>query len=1699
MTQTTERTDDHTPPPPPREEEEEDYDNPEEEEEEEESSYPEEESSYPEEEEEVETFNEVSDLGEDVSMPGTSNTVKGQARKLWELTQSETATSFENWRSNLAYAMSLNPDFTEFTSDDYVWEDSKGDGPHRGLLADTSATGRSAEQKHRALEVMLGQIASYAPIVARSIIVKKSTSLSHIWQVLRRHYGIETCGTYMLDWPDFRLEQGESYEGLYQRLVAFSEDTLLKRGDCRRHFDKVASKDEELGAWGESILFIHWLTIINPALPRLVKQRFGTDMRCRTPASMKDEVSKSLQSLIDELEGNSESRIMRVQGQGQYRKSRYKDKGKKKQQASRNGPFCPYCHAMGKSDTNHWLSKCTILPAGDQKWMSRAKQVVVDAESSDSSESESESSSDQSPEPSPKPRSHKHHKSSKAKSKPTRIRASTTTMTGTPYSMVASVDIIPSPHLPVLVGSTPITLTMDEGAESNIMRYDVALAAGVTVQPTNHRVKLADNVTALNVVGEAHFTVHRGTKAFQMDTVVVRNLDADVLAGTPFQTLNDVYARPKEKRVYFGDGTYYNYDRESLARLVSPEPVVLQTPESITVWPGDPVEISTERPYNPDDPILLEPNNGQTWFEPQVSCFVEGVVRVVSSSRDPVKLGKHEQFARAIPLIDPPQADAPGTLQPPKIRGDRESDADAVLVDQDRQLTAEERQEFVRINRLYKGVFNPRQHVYNHALGHFEAKVNMGDVKPPQRKGRIPQYSRDRLVELQEKFDALERDGVFQRPEDVDVCIENVSPSFLVKKKNGTFRLVTSFCDVARFCRPTPSLMPDVDTTLRKVAQWRFIITTDLSAAYYQIPLDRQSCKYCGVVTPFKGSRVYCRCAMGLPGSESALEELMCKLLGPLLQSGHVVKLADDMYIGANEVSTLHGVWSTLLSILDKCGLGLSACKTIVCPKSTIILGWQWEQGTIRATAHRLNTLATCSRPTTVTGMRSFVGTFKVMARVIPGAALILDPLEQSTTNAKDGKSKINWTDDLETAFENAQRYLRSAKTIKLPTAEDKLWIVTDAATSNQGLGATLYSTRGNSKAKLSGFFSAKLRPLQKTWIPCEIEALAITASIKHFAPYVIQSKHQATILTDSKPCVQAVAKLQRGEFSASPRVTTFLATVARYNIHIAHVKGAANIVSDFASRNAADCVSDDCQICRFVCDEAMSVVHACRAESVEDVLRGRQPLPYSDRSTWITIQHDCKTLRKVFALKKQGSTLRKKDTHERDVKRYLQFTTISSDGVLLVVLQQDQFAPVRERIVIPRAVIEGLVVALHVRLNHPSVSQLRRAFGRHFFALDSDNVIQHVTSSCHLCIATQSLPRALVEQTSLEPPPTMGLRFACDVLKQQRQLILVLREEMSAFTMAALIKDERADTLVEALVIMLVPTRGPESPRLCVRTDNAPGFIAAGKDSRLKKNGIDLLHGDVKNINRNPCGEKAIGELQRELKSLIPSKSTIAPVDLAVAVGHLNSRIRGSGLSANEIWLSRDQTSLERLQLSDGDLISKKYGKRSANHQSSAKSKAGSKKLSQPHIQAGDIVCLREESDKLHPRPQYMVAAVEDKQCWLHKLVNGAIRSKRYRVRLSEVLPLTRVSGEESNLPLRENSSESDTDYDYYQRVDEEKEEDVVTPDLEVPPPPEEIVGLADPILNQVEPQPEPVHSQEFRRSKRSRKKRDRLIESMQ
>ena len=86
---------------------------------------------------------------------------------------------------------------------------------------------------------------------------------------------------------------------------------------------------------------------------------------------------------------------------------------------------------------------------------------------------------------------------------------------------------------------------------------------------------------------------------------------------------------------------------------------------------------------------------------------------------------------------------------------------DTVKIDPDNILPTYTRSNFQALLQQYDTVYDSNIVGYNGAVGLFEAIVNMGPLQPPQRKGRCLQYARSKLVELQQRFDDLERHGIF--------------------------------------------------------------------------------------------------------------------------------------------------------------------------------------------------------------------------------------------------------------------------------------------------------------------------------------------------------------------------------------------------------------------------------------------------------------------------------------------------------------------------------------------------------------------------------------------------------------------------------------------------------------------------------------------------------------------------------------------------------------------------------------------------------------------------------------------------------------------------------------------------------------------------------------------------------------------------
>ena len=90
---------------------------------------------------------------------------------------------------------------------------------------------------------------------------------------------------------------------------------------------------------------------------------------------------------------------------------------------------------------------------------------------------------------------------------------------------------------------------------------------------------------------------------------------------------------------------------------------------------------------------------------------------------------------------------------------------------------------------------------------------------------------------LQGKMDELLNEGVLARPEDLDIEVEYVSPSFLIKKPGGGHRMVTAFNNIGQYTKPIPSKITTSNNVFQFLAQFKYIIKTDMTSQFFQLPI----------------------------------------------------------------------------------------------------------------------------------------------------------------------------------------------------------------------------------------------------------------------------------------------------------------------------------------------------------------------------------------------------------------------------------------------------------------------------------------------------------------------------------------------------------------------------------------------------------------------------------------------------------------------------------------------------------------------------------------------------------------------------------------------------------------------------------------------------------------------------------------------
>ena len=548
----------------------------------------------------------------------------------------------------------------------------------------------------------------------------------------------------------------------------------------------------------------------------------------------------------------------------------------------------------------------------------------------------------------------------------------------------------------------------------------------------------------------------------------------------------------------------------------------------------------------------------------------------------------------------------------------------------------------------------------------------------------------------------------------------------------------------------------------------------------------------------------------------------------------------------------------------------------------------------------------------------------------------------------------------------------------------------------------------------LGGHFSVQLTEDQKRWLACEGEAKSMQLVLMYFEAYLRENKHVTLHLTDSLPVVMAWKKILTGRFSSSPRIATFLSTLASFPIRVEHRSGAHMMITDHASRNPPPPCEGNCQLCKFIAEDAVEGDLAGQIYSIDEEGKmedGQENVPYLQLKTWRSLQSNDPVHTRLCSLIKSGQEPEKRRTggmfteikhlHTLFLRDSLK---IHSSGVVMVRSKTghyDGFA-----ISVPSELFMGIAFMFHKRLNHPKRTQLIKFLSRYFYVPALANMVDKVTSSCIQCLATAKLPRALIEDTT-QPPDAFGTSFCADVMERNQQQVFVVKEILTQFTLASLIPDQTASSLREALITSVAPLLSLQGGE--VRVDSAPGFqsiqLSQDTDPVLKDLKLKLVIGEPLNKNSNPSGEGVIAELKREIVNVVSQNHKLDPALLALATRNLNLRVRAENKTAFERLTSRDSLSGENFVQNDRELLNKLIDRRKGQHLANEKHNLKhSVTIPEQKFHPGDLVMYRELHSADKKRDTFMVVSQEGNQVTIRKM-SEQLRLKTYTVKSQQLI----------------------------------------------------------------------------------------------
>ena len=373
-------------------------------------------------------------------------------------------------------------------------------------------------------------------------------------------------------------------------------------------------------------------------------------------------------------------------------------------------------------------------------------------------------------------------------------------------------------------------------------------------------------------------------------------------------------------------------------------------------------------------------------------------------------------------------------------------------------------------------------------------------------------------------------------------------------------RVCVDFRDVNALCAKDAYPAPNVETVIDRLNEAAWFSSIDLQKGYHQIPLTERAKDICSFRCPF-GFYRYTRLPFGVMNAPAYFQRMMDSILQGLTWTTCMVYM-DDVIIFAK---TWEEHLARLRAVLDRLRAAGLTCGFKKCrfgKEQIAYLGHVVSAKGVQPDDAKARAVQAFVRPTTLAGMRSFLGLTGVFHKFVFRYGDIVRPLHAMTRadEALNWRKGTVWTPERIVAFDAIKDAVCKGNLLLThPDYSKPMFVVCDA--SDYGVGAMLAQLDDDGITERPiAFMSAAFTGPAKRYTTTEKEGLAVVWAVASFRPYI--HGVPTIVVTDHASLTHI---LSRG--NPPPRIAHWVMDLAEYDLHYVHRKGAHNHVADALSR----------------------------------------------------------------------------------------------------------------------------------------------------------------------------------------------------------------------------------------------------------------------------------------------------------------------------------------------------------------------------------------------------------------------------------------------------------------------------------------------------------------------------------------------------